>query len=66
MCLAQGPHRSDASEAQTHNPSVSSQALYHRATALPNALKLWQIICEIIGERPLYMYMFYVQPSILA
>ena len=35
MCLAQGPQRSDACEAQTHNPSVSSQALYHCATALP-------------------------------
>ena len=28
------PH-SDASEAQTQNPSVSSQALYHWATVLP-------------------------------
>ena len=26
---------SDAGEAQTHNPSVSSKALYHWATALP-------------------------------
>ena len=30
MCLAQGPQRSDASEAQTRR-----QALYHWATALP-------------------------------
>ena len=29
MCLAQGPQRSDAGEAQTRSPSVSSQALYH-------------------------------------
>ena len=29
MCLAQGPQRSDADEAQTRGPSVSSQALYH-------------------------------------
>ena len=29
MCLAQGPQRSDAGEAQTRGPSVSSQALYH-------------------------------------
>ena len=29
MCLAQGPQRSDASEARTRYPSVSSQALYH-------------------------------------
>ena len=28
MCLAQGPQRSDAGEAQTRGPSVSSQALY--------------------------------------
>ena len=35
MCLAQGPQRSDAGEARTRCPSVSSQALYHRATALP-------------------------------
>ena len=35
MCLAQGTQRCDASEAQTRGPSVSSQALYHCATALP-------------------------------
>ena len=35
MCLAQGPQRSDAGEAGTRGHSVSSQALYHRATALP-------------------------------
>ena len=29
MCLAQGPQRSDASEARTRGPSASSQALYH-------------------------------------
>ena len=34
MYLAQGPQRSDASEAQTRGPSVSSPALYHWATAL--------------------------------
>ena len=34
MCLAQGPQRSDAGEAQIRGPSVSSQALYHSATAL--------------------------------
>ena len=37
MCLAQGPQRSDTGEAQTHGPSVSSQALYHWATALPQS-----------------------------
>ena len=35
MCLAQGPQRSDASEAPIPSLSVSSQALYHWATALP-------------------------------
>ena len=35
MCLAQGPQHSDAGEARTRGPSVSSQALYHWATALP-------------------------------
>ena len=35
MCLAQGPQRSDDGEAPTQGPSVSSQALYHWATALP-------------------------------
>ena len=34
MCLAQGPHRSEASEAQSSRPSISSQALYHWAIAL--------------------------------
>ena len=28
MCIAQGPQRSDAGEARTRGPSVSSQALY--------------------------------------
>ena len=37
MCLAQGPRRSDAGEARTRGPSVSSQALYHWATALPTS-----------------------------
>ena len=35
MCLAQDPQRSDPCEARTRSPSVSSQALYHWATALP-------------------------------
>ena len=35
MCLAQWPQRSDAQEARTRGPSVSSQALYHWANALP-------------------------------
>ena len=36
MCLIQGPQRSDAGEARTCGSSVSSQALYHWATALPS------------------------------
>ena len=40
MCLAQGPQRSDAGEARTRGLSVSSQALYHWATALPSS-RLW-------------------------
>ena len=35
MCLAQRPQCSDVGEARTCGPSVSSQALYHRAIALP-------------------------------
>ena len=35
MCLTQGPQRSDAGEARTCGPSVSSQSLYHWATAPP-------------------------------
>ena len=52
MCLAQGPQRSDAGEARTRGPSVSSQALYHWATALPkytqdkNILKTKMIILK--------------------
>ena len=36
MCLAQGQQGSDAGEAWTRRPSVSSQALYLWATALPD------------------------------
>ena len=42
MCAAQGPQRSDAGEAQTHGPLVSSQALYYWATALPFICKYWK------------------------
>ena len=45
MCLAQGPQRSDASEARTRGLSVSSQALFHWATVLPPQL-LW--VCCIL------------------
>ena len=43
MCLAQGPQRCDACEARTCDPSVSSQALYHWATALP--CLWWKFVC---------------------
>ena len=35
MCLAQRQQRSDTGKARTRGLSVSSQALYHWATALP-------------------------------
>ena len=43
MCLAQGPQRSDAGEARTRGPLVSSQALYHWATALPTTSRDWRL-----------------------
>ena len=48
MCLAQGPQRSDAGEARTRGPSVSSQALYHWATALPPDVADKQQVTELI------------------
>ena len=48
MCLAQGPQRSDAGEARTRGPLVSSQALYHWATVLP------QVHCVCAPELSLY------------
>ena len=61
MCLAQGPQRSDAGESRTRYPSVSSQALYHWATALPLDIKsglIWvQSVCKsyqqmtLVGKR---------------
>ena len=35
MCLRSRTQHSDTGEARTHGLSVSSQALYHWATALP-------------------------------
>ena len=37
MCLALGKQRSDAGEARTRGPSVTSQAIYKWATALPSS-----------------------------
>ena len=55
MCLAQGPQPSDAGEARTRGPSVSSQALYHWATALPVMLVdvgwcCLFVICSAVGK----------------
>ena len=47
MCLAQGPHCSDAGEARTRGPSVSSQALYHWATALTAFSWIRHIDCYV-------------------
>ena len=49
MCLAQGPQRSDAGEARTRGPSVSSQALYHWATALPIAILVRDLLCMTLS-----------------
>ena len=38
MCLVQGPQHSDVDEARAPGPLVSSQALYHWATALSTNL----------------------------
>ena len=46
MCLAQGPQYSDAGEARTRGLSVSSQALFHWATALPHALTKLSCVCN--------------------
>ena len=48
MCLAQGPQRSDASEARTRGPSVSSQALYHWATALPGVIVVVAVVIVVV------------------
>ena len=59
MCLAQGPQRSDAGEAQTRGPSVLSQAFYHWATALPKQvliffkLFLWRLIQSLQTKQTL-------------
>ena len=46
MCLAQRPQCSDASEARTRGPSVSSQAFYHWATALPHLI---ETVCFLLS-----------------
>ena len=51
MCLAQGPQCSEAGEARTCGPSVSSQALYHWATALPKFVNV-----HILLIKPLFRW----------
>ena len=51
MCLAQGPQRSDAGEARTRGPSVSSQALYHWATALPHQMVTHEIKTKAVDAQ---------------
>ena len=55
MCLAQGPQRIDTGEAGTRGPSVSSQALYHWATALP-CLKKFVYLDQCIAEWTWYVF----------
>ena len=50
MGLAQGPQLSDAGEARTNGPPVSSQALYHWATALPEAKNTYFMSGEATNE----------------
>ena len=62
MCLTQRPQRSDACEARTRSPSVSSQAHYHWTTALPNQdwsrIERFNNICLILSERDSMMSFF--------
>ena len=55
MCLAQGPQRSDAGEAWTRGLLVSSQSLYHWATALPKQLKLTNYIKWMVDYNTTYV-----------
>ena len=48
MCLAQAPQRSDAGEARICGPSVSSQAIYHWATVLPDFFVINQMISNYL------------------
>ena len=50
MCLAQGPQRSDADEAWSRGPSVSSQALYNWAYALTRGPVDFRGVSTIISK----------------
>ena len=56
MCLAQGPQRSDAIEARTRGPSVSSQALNHWATALPISNDNGSWYADTVQKRTFFMH----------
>ena len=58
MCLAQGPQRSDAGEARTRGPSVSSQALYHWATALPQTILYLNGVPEFCFQKLIKLLIF--------
>ena len=63
MCLAQGPQCSDAGEARTRGPSVSSQTLYYWATALAIAqldfsLKHIEYTCPCTEKKMLEIFDF--------
>ena len=62
MCLAQGPERSDASEARICGLSVSSQALYHWATVLPRfypGIDIF-ILCYLLADSTCGLYIGWV------
>ena len=61
MCLAQGPQRSDAGEARTRGPSVSSQALYHWTTALPT-----RAVTELLYTHAIYTIVSWAGPLCLS
>ena len=63
MCLAQEPQRSEACDARTRGLSVSSQALFHWATAHP-ALKSISISSEIHAVLLIYKCVYYNSSSL--
>ena len=52
MCLAQGQQRSDAGEAQTRGPSVSSQALPLSHCAVPPGCDKILLYCKTNNQLP--------------
>ena len=58
MCIAQGPQHSDADGAQTRGPSVSSQALYHWATELPNYVVISMKTVHLFAELGMFQLVF--------